>query len=174
MHKALFLDRDGVVNIEKDYLYKIEDFEFIDGVFELCSYYIKHDYLIFIVTNQSGITRGYYSEKDFGLLTDWMLGEFLKHDVKISKVYHCPHHPDITGPCECRKPKPKMLLDAQKEYDLDLKNSIIVGDKQRDIDAGFNAGVSTAYLFDETGTIVKSNATKIVNKLGDIYNVNSK
>ncbi len=174
MKKALFLDRDGVINIEKDYLYKKEDFKFIDGIFELCRYYMKHGYLIFIVTNQSGIARGYYGEEDFELLTNWMLEEFLKQDVMISKVYHCPHHPDITGSCACRKPKPKMLLDAQREYDLDLKNSIIVGDKQRDIDAGFNAGVSTAYLFDETGTKVKSNATKIVNKLGDIYNVNSK
>ena len=174
MKKALFLDRDGVVNVEKDYLYKIEDFEFIDGIFDLCRYHASQGYLIFIVTNQSGIARGYYSEDDFQVLTEWMRSEFLKKGIKIQEVYYCPHHPDITGECECRKPKPKMLLDAQKKYNLDMQNSLLVGDRQRDIDAGFNAGVSRAYLFDETGRVKTSNATKIINKLGDIYNVNFK
>lgn len=174
MQKALFLDRDGVINVEKDYLFKIEDFEFIDGIFELCKYYLSEGYLIFVVTNQSGIARGYYSENDFNILTKWMNEEFLKHDIKIQKVYFCPHHPDITGICKCRKPKPKMLLDAKKEFDIDMKYSIIIGDKQRDIDAGINAGLTQTYLFDESNTIVNSTATKIVNKLEDIYSANIK
>lgn len=174
MKKALFLDRDGVINVEKEYLYKKEDFEFIEGIFELCRYYLKQGYLIFVVTNQSGIARGYYTEEDFLSLTEWMMGEFLARGIEISKVYYCPHHPEITGACECRKPKPKMLFDAQREYGIDLKNSLIVGDKQRDVDAGFNAGLHAAYLFNEDGTITESNATKIVQKLGDIYNADSK
>jgi len=145
---ALFLDRDGVINIEKNYLYKIEDFEFIDGIFELCKFFQDKGFLIFVVTNQSGIARGYYSEDDFLKLTAWMEDEFLKHGIKISKTYFCPHHPDITGECECRKPKPGMLLQARDEFNVDLEKSVIVGDKKRDIQAGLNAGLKKTYLFD--------------------------
>ena len=169
MLKALFLDRDGVVNIEKDYLYKIEDFEFIDGIFELCRYYQDLGYVVIVVTNQSGIARDYYSENDFNILTSWMIKEFAKNLVEIKKVYHCPHHPDISGKCECRKPSAGMLFEAQKEFDIDLSNSLIIGDKERDIEAGLNAGLSETYLFDETNTIRSSKATKIVSKLKDIW-----
>ena len=169
LNKALFLDRDGVINVEKDYLYKIEDFEFIDGIFELCRYYQNLGFIIFVVTNQSGIARGYYSEKDFNMLTSWMLEEFSKNSVEIKKVYHCPHHPDISGECECRKPRSGMLLDAQKDFDIDLKNSILVGDKERDIEAGLNAGLQETYMFDEFKTIESSKATRIVSKLENIW-----
>jgi len=173
MVKALFLDRDGVINIEKDYLYKIQDFEFVSGIIDLCKYYQKLGFIIVVVTNQSGISRGYYSENDFNVLTSWMIQEFLKNNVEIKKVYFCPHHPNISGECLCRKPKPGMLLDAAKDFDIDLQNSILIGDKQRDIDAAVNAGLKTTYLFDESKSIKKSSATKIVSKLEDIYNVNS-
>jgi len=173
MKKALFLDRDGVVNVEKDYLYKIEDFEFINGIFELCRYYENMGYLIFVVTNQSGIARKYYTQKDFITLSNWMSKEFLKHGIEISKVYHCPHHPDISGECSCRKPKSGMLLEAKNEFEIDMKNSIIIGDKERDIEAGLNAGLCETYLFDESSNIKNSKATKIVSKLRDIYNVNT-
>jgi len=123
---ALFLDRDGVINIEKNYLYKIEDFEFIDGIFELSKFFQDKGFLIFVVTNQSGIARGYYSEDDFLKLTAWMEDEFLKKGIKISKTYFCPHHPDITGECECRKPKPGMFLQARDEFNVDLEKSVIV------------------------------------------------
>lgn len=174
MNKALFLDRDGVINVEINYLYKIEDFEFIDGIFELCKYYQNLGYMIFVVTNQSGIDRGYYSEYDFQLLTSWMIKEFENNGIEIKKVYFCPHHPDISGTCSCRKPSSGMLLDASKEFDIDLQNSILVGDKEGDIEAAINAGVSETYLFDEKKTIEKSKATKIISKLEDIYNVNIK
>jgi D-glycero-D-manno-heptose 1,7-bisphosphate phosphatase len=169
MQKALFLDRDGVINVEKDYLYKIDDFEFVDGIIELCRYYQDNGYKIFVVTNQSGIARGYYSDDDFAKLSEWMIKEFAKYGIDIVKVYYCPHHPDISGECECRKPKPKMLLDAKKEFDLDMKNSIMIGDKQRDIEAAINAGVNENYLFDESKSVKKSKATKIVSKLEDIW-----
>lgn len=168
-NKALFLDRDGVVNIEKDYLYKISDFEFMDGIFDLCKHYGDLGYLIFIVTNQSGIARNFYTEDDLGILNNWMVNEFKNHGISISKVYHCPHHPDISGKCHCRKPEPGMILDAKKEFNLDLDYSLIVGDKERDIEAGLNAGVRESYLFDEKNEIKISKATKIVSKLNDIW-----
>ncbi|MFK5938201.1 MAG: D-glycero-beta-D-manno-heptose 1,7-bisphosphate 7-phosphatase [Sulfurimonas sp.] len=169
MQKALFLDRDGVVNIEKDYLYKVEDFEFIDGIFDLTAYYQGLNYKIFIVTNQSGIARNYYSEDDFTILTEWMLLEFSKHNISIEKVYFCPHHPDISGECLCRKPNPGMLLQASKAYDIDLEHSIMIGDKERDIEAGLNAGIKETYLFDKSKTVRNSKATKIVSNLKEIW-----
>lgn len=169
MQKTLFLDRDGVINVEKDYLYKIEDFEFINGIIELCRYYQDNGYKIFVVTNQSGIARNYYTEDDFSKLTIWMVNEFKKNSIDIIKVYHCPHHPDISGECSCRKPHAGMLLEAKDEFDVDLSNSIIIGDKERDIEAGLNAGLKETYLFDESKTLKESKATKIVSKLEDIY-----
>ncbi len=173
MKRALFLDRDGVINIEKDYLYKIEDFEFINGIFELCKYYQNLGFIIIVVTNQSGIARGYYTEDNFNKLTSWMLLEFSNNGIDIKKVYYCPHHPDISGVCSCRKPNPGMLIDASEEFNIDLKNSILVGDKERDIEAGLSAGLTETYLFDESGTVTVSKAKKIVIKLEEIYSVNT-
>jgi len=169
LKKALFLDRDGVINVEKEYLYKKEDFEFIEGVFELCRHYQDLGYLIFIVTNQSGIARKFYTQEEFAKLTQWMLEVFEKEGIHITKVYHCPHHPEISGECDCRKPKPGMLLGAAEEFDVDLKNSIMIGDKERDIEAAHNAGLRESYLFDESGAIKESKATKIVKKLDEIW-----
>lgn len=146
MKKAFFLDRDGVINVEKEYLYKIEDFEFIDGVFDTCKYFQDQEYIIIVVTNQSGISRGKYSEEDFNILTSWMCEEFKKQSINISKVYHCPHHPEFSGQCDCRKPEPGMLLQAAKEFGIDMKNSIFVGDKNSDIKAGLTAGILNNYL----------------------------
>jgi D-glycero-D-manno-heptose 1,7-bisphosphate phosphatase len=168
MRKALFLDRDGVINKEKDYLCSIEDFEFIDGIFNLCRYYQNKGFVIIVVTNQSGIARGYYSEIDFNKLTSWMIKEFSKHNVKILKVYYCPHHPDITGECSCRKPKAGMILDAAKEFNINLIESVIVGDKERDIEAGLNAGLKQTYLYDISKKINRSKASKIINTLEEM------
>ena len=171
MNKALFLDRDGVVNKEKNYLYKIEDFEFINGVFDTCRYFQDRGYLIIIITNQAGIARGKYTEKDFEILTKWMIKEFEKEKIKISKVYHCPHHPDFSGECECRKPKAKMILDAQIELNIDLKNSILVGDKNSDVEAGIKAGIIKNYLI-TTGHKLDTNKfkVKVVDNLQELIN----
>ena len=147
---ALFLDRDGVINVEKNYLHKKEDFEFIDGIFELCKSYVDAGFMIVIVTNQSGIARGYYDEMQFSRLTFWMIAEFLKQGIEIEQVYHCPHHPDITGPCACRKPEAGMLLQAKKELHIDLSISVLVGDSERDIEAAQKAHLKTSYLFSQT------------------------
>lgn len=168
MNRALFLDRDGVINVEINYLHKVDDFQFIEGIFELCKKYQNKGYIIIVVTNQSGIARGYYSEEDFNYLTSWMIKEFAKEGVNIKKVYSCPHHPEISGTCSCRKPEPGMFLKAKKEFDIDLKNSILVGDKESDIEAALSSGVRETYLFDEKRVHSESKATKIVSKLEEI------
>lgn len=146
MNKALFLDRDGVINVEKNYVYRIEDFEFIDGIFELCHKYIDEGFLIFVITNQAGIAKGFYSVDDFLKLTDWMIAQFQKLGITIKKVYYCPHHPDVDVSCECRKPNPGLILQAANEFDLDLSQCVLIGDKESDLQAGRNAGIKESNL----------------------------
>jgi D-glycero-D-manno-heptose 1,7-bisphosphate phosphatase len=146
MNKAFFLDRDGVINVEKNYVYRIEDFEFIDGIFELCHKYIDEGFLIIVITNQAGIAKGFYSVDDFLKLTDWMVAQFQKQGIAIKKVYYCPHHPDIDVPCECRKPNPGMILQAANEFNLDLSQCVLIGDKESDLQAGRNAGLKESNL----------------------------
>lgn len=149
---ALFLDRDGVINVDHAYVHTIEHFEFIDGIFELCRSAKQLGFLICVITNQAGIGRGYYTEADFKKLTDWMLGVFQSKDAAIDKVYFCPSHPEhgigkykIDSPF--RKPGPGMILQAAEELDIDLAKSILVGDKESDIQAGITAGVGCNLLF---------------------------
>ena len=160
MRKALFLDRDGVINKEKNYIYKIEDFEFIDGVFEICRAFQEKGYLIIIITNQAGIARGKYTEEDYQILTNWMIKEFEKENIYIEKVYHCPHHPDFSGACHCRKPAPGMLEEAKVEFDIDMASSILIGDKESDIEAGLQAGIETNILVRSGHDIIDERTTK--------------
>jgi D-glycero-D-manno-heptose 1,7-bisphosphate phosphatase len=164
--KALFLDRDGVVNVEKNYLHKIDDFELMDGIVEVCRTYAEKGYVILIVTNQSGISRGYYSEEDFALLSRWMVDHFKSLGISIEKIYHCPHHESIDGACECRKPEPGMFLRAQKEYGLDMVSSVMIGDNERDIEAARRAGVGLNILLSDHTDISK--ADRIVHSLREL------
>ena len=136
-NKAVFLDRDGTINIEKHYLYRIEDFEFLPGVKPALKNLQEAGYLLIIITNQSGIGRGYYSEEDFHVLNDWMVDQLAADGINISKVYYCPHLPDAKIPryrisCTCRKPEMGMYERAKNEFDIDMEMSIAVGDKIRD------------------------------------------
>ncbi len=165
MKKALFLDRDGVINIDHGYLYQAEQFEFIDGVFEACKQFQQAGYEIVVVTNQSGIGRGYYTEKDFHELTKWMLAEFAKQDIQILDVMFCPHHPEKALPqylqdCDCRKPAPGMLLEAISKHQIDPKMSIMVGDKSSDLEAAINADVKNKFLV-ETGKAVSEQGKEL-------------
>jgi D-glycero-D-manno-heptose 1,7-bisphosphate phosphatase len=144
--KALFLDRDGVINIDKHHIFRKEDFEFSPGIFDLCKEYSREGFLIIVLTNQAGIAKGFYSVADFLQLTAWMIDQFLSFGITISKVYYCPHHPDITGPCECRKPNPGMIIQAVKEFDLDITECVLIGDKESDIEAGRRAGIPVSNL----------------------------
>ena len=139
MQKAIFLDRDGVINVEKDYVYAIDEFEFIEGIFETLREFQKLGFLLFIITNQSGIGRGYYGIEDFKVLTSWMLKEFKKEGITIAQVEFCPHSPDEI--CECRKPKTGMIENILKNYAVDLEHSWLIGDKDADIQCANNANI---------------------------------
>jgi len=143
--KALFLDRDGVVNRDFGYVYEIEKFEFIQGVFEACKKARALGYKIIIITNQSGIGRGYYTEADFQHLTKWMLKRFLEEGIDIAGVYYCPDTPDKKE-SKCRKPAPGMILDAAKAHGVDMAQSWLIGDKESDIKAAINAGLNQHVL----------------------------
>lgn len=154
---ALFLDRDGIINVDRGYVHKKKDFEFINGIFELCRQAKAFGYWIFIITNQSGIGRGYYTERQFNDLSEWMEAKFREQNVTIDKVYFCPHHVEATidkykKDCQCRKPKPGMIFRANKDYKVDLPNSILLGDKLTDIQVGQKAGILTNILYDNDGT----------------------
>lgn len=174
MRRAIFLDRDGVINKEKNYLYKIDDFEFIEGVFEACKKFQENDYLIIVITNQAGIARGLYTERDFLLLTQWMRKRFAKMGVKVDAVYYCPHHPDFTGNCDCRKPKPGMLIKAKNDFNIDMTASFLVGDKESDIEAGINVGINKNILV-KTGCVINEKKTRAsiilnnMNSVADMY-----
>ena len=171
MQKAVFLDRDGVINIEKNYLYKIEDFEFVQGVFTSLSHLQNLGYKLFIITNQSGIGRGYYTQEDFDKLTSWMIEEFNKNSIEISQVELCPHEPDFG--CDCRKPKIGMIENISKNYDIDFANSWLIGDKSSDIKCAQNAGiqntiqVQSGHEFDEKDSL----ATFVCKSIDGIKNI---
>jgi D,D-heptose 1,7-bisphosphate phosphatase len=153
-NKSLFLDRDGVVNIDYGHVGKIEDFDFIEGIFELCQKAQNAGYLIIIVTNQAGIAKGYYTEEQFLTLNNWMENEFKKKGIYITKTYYCPYHIDAKiakykKNSEDRKPNPGMILKAIKEFNIDPFKSIMIGDKQSDVSAGRSAGIKKIIQFKE-------------------------
>jgi len=151
MNRALLLDRDGVINKEINYLYRTEDVEFIDGIFETCAFFEKRRFLIIVITNQAGIARGYYTVEDFVKLSDWMKSEFNRRGIALSATYFCPYHPtegvgQYRQESFDRKPNPGMIFRARDDFALNLPGSILVGDKESDIEAGLNAGVGTNVL----------------------------
>jgi len=156
MPRALFLDRDGVINRDAGYTCKIESFHFIDGIFDLCRTAHALGYLLIIVTNQSGIGRGYYTEADFQHLTAWMRARFQAEGAPLTAVYHCPYHPEGVGEyrkqSDWRKPAPGMLLQAAADFALDLSASVIIGDSEHDIAAGRAAGLGAAVRFGDPAT----------------------
>ena len=137
--RALFLDRDGIINVDYGYVSKIEDFQFMEGIFELLHLFIDKGYLLFVVTNQSGIGRGYYTQTDFDTLTEWMINSFEKKQIPIQKVAYCPHAPEEN--CHCRKPQTGMVDDISKQYPIDMTHSWLIGDKQSDIDLARNCEI---------------------------------
>lgn len=144
MKKVAFLDRDGVINHDAGYTYKIEDFVFIDDCIDALKKLQDDDFLLIIVTNQSGIARGYYSEQDYQQLTQWYVDQLAQAGVVIAAVFHCPHAP--TDHCDCRKPSIGLFEQAAQQYPIDFASSLMVGDKISDMSAATSAGVGHRYL----------------------------
>ena len=165
--KTIFLDRDGVINKEKNYLHKIEDFEFIKGVFDACKHFNNLDFKIIIITNQSGISKGLFTEKDFQKVTSWMKNQFLENGISILDIFHCPHNPQLH--CNCRKPKPGLFFQAKKKYNINMKNSWMIGDKEIDIKGSNSAEVYNTILVRSGHKIDEknSNAKFIIDSIND-------
>ncbi len=143
---AAFLDRDGVINIDRGYVFRREDFEFVPGTLDAARELKSMGLALVVVTNQSGIARGYYGPEQFHALTDWMKETFAAHGAALDGVYFCPHHPTegeapYRQPCQCRKPAPGLLLDAARDLDIDLRRSVLFGDKASDLRAALAAGI---------------------------------
>ena len=150
-NKVVFLDRDGVINIDKGYVYQKKDFIFINGAIEALQYLQSLNYELIVVTNQSGIARGFFEEKDFKSLSKYMLETLESSNILIKDIFFCPHLPNAVikkydKTCSCRKPKSGMIEDAIKKYNIDRENSILIGDSQRDIEAGKSAKIKS-FLF---------------------------
>ncbi len=151
LRPALFLDRDGVVNVEKNYVHRREDFEFVPGIFELCGAARAAGRLVVVVTNQAGIGRGLYTESDFHAVTTWMHAQFAERGAPVDAVYFCPFHPQhgigrYKAESFDRKPNPGMLLRARDDHGIDLARSALVGDRLTDIAAATAAGVGVRLL----------------------------
>lgn len=149
--KALFLDRDGVINVDHGYVHTPEETEWVPGIFELCAEARDAGYLLIVITNQAGIARGYYSVDDFIAYAAWMHAEFAQRQIPLLATYYCPHHPAEGGgnyrvECLCRKPQPGMILAAKERFVLKLDHSLLVGDKVSDLEAGRAAGISHGVL----------------------------
>ncbi|MBD3584552.1 HAD family hydrolase [Salinimonas sp. HHU 13199] len=146
--RLLFLDRDGIINEDKGYVGNKSAFCFIPGIFDVVGAFVEHGFLPVVVTNQSGIGRGFYTESDFHALTHWMREAFAEKGMPFIPVYYCPHHPTEAKPpykkqCNCRKPSPGMLLSAANDLGADLSKSVLLGDSWRDIQAGAAAGLAS-------------------------------
>lgn len=162
---AIFLDRDGTINVDHGYVVEIDDFQFIDGAIEAMQELKKMGFALVVVTNQSGIARGKFTEDQFMQLTEWMDWSLADRDVDLDGIYFCPHHPDAVEEgyrqdCDCRKPKPGMLLEAQHYLNIDMAASYMVGDSDKDILAGKAAGVGTTVLV-RTGKALEEQDEKL-------------
>lgn len=173
---AVFIDRDGVINVDRGYVHKRDDFEYIDGVFNALKKCKDMGYLLVLVTNQSGIARGMFTEEQFETLTEWMDWNFAENDIDFDGIYYCPHHPEATVEqykevCDCRKPNPGMFISAQTFLDIDMENSVMIGDKKEDMMAAQAAGVGTRILV-RTGKPVTEEgealATTVLDSIADV------
>ena len=165
---AVFLDRDGTINVEKNYLYRIEDWEWIPGAKEAITQLNEAGFLVVVVSNQAGIARGLYTEQDVNFLHKHVSTELMCEGGKIDAYYFCPHHPEHgeNRACECRKPSPNMLIEAARALNIDLAKSWMLGDKVVDVQAGQLAGVSTILVRTGYGEVEsgKSSGAKFVAK----------
>lgn len=156
MNKAIFLDRDGVINFERGYTHLLTDFKILPDVFEALKKFQEHHYLLVIVTNQSGIGKGLYTANHVETIHQFMMSEFVKNNITISEIYYCVHHPD-SGNCLCRKPSSLFVEKALARFNINPSQSYFIGDKERDVIAGEGAGVK--------GILIEANSSlKLIEK----------
>ncbi|KAB7895541.1 D-glycero-beta-D-manno-heptose 1,7-bisphosphate 7-phosphatase [Rouxiella sp. S1S-2] len=168
---AIFLDRDGTLNVDHGYVHEIDDFEFIEGTIEACLKLKEMGFALVLVTNQSGIARGKFTEDQFFTLTEWMDWSLADRGVDLDGIYFCPHHPEAIVEeykqvCDCRKPQPGMFLTAKEELNIDMAASYMVGDKLEDMQAAINAGVGTKILV-KSGKPVTEEGEALADKVLD-------
>lgn len=170
-YKTLFLDRDGVVNEDHGFVYRVDDVVFQRGILELGRAFTAKGWKIIIVSNQSGIARGYFTEEDVEKVHEFIAEKFNFHKIILTDFFYCPHYPPLTGSCRCRKPEPGMFLEAAEKHSIDLENSIMVGDKSSDMRAAAAAGINKRYFlqglyeyFPEHGGTVIRNLREIMEK----------
>lgn len=164
-NKAVFFDRDGTLNVNTDYLYKKEDFVWMPQAVEAIKYANDRGYLVIVVSNQSGVARGYYTEEDVKILHRWMNEELKKKGAHIDAFYYCPYHtagtvPEYTRDSEDRKPKPGMILKAMKDFHIDPSQSLMIGDKPLDVECADNAGIK-GVLYDGKSSLLECLADNI-------------
>lgn len=169
MNKALFLDRDGVLNIDHGYIGDPDRIELVSGVTDLLHRADALGFLLVIVTNQSGIARGYFTQAAYNAVEVRLRELFMAHGIRFAGIYHCPHHPDGTGElaisCDCRKPEPGLILRAAYDLNIDLSRSLLVGDKPTDIQAAETAGVGRSFLV--SPSIARSTGNSDFDKISD-------
>jgi len=178
MRRAVFLDRDGTINLEKEYLYRIEDFEFVSGAEEAIRLLNDSGYFVVVVTNQSGVARGYYTEEDVEKLHREVSVRLAAKGAHVDAWYYCPHHPAGKGsyalPCRCRKPLPGMLLTAADRYGINLEESVMIGDKRIDIEAGLAAGCRSILVRSGYGRVEQEDLPRNIKVSDDLLSaVNS-
>jgi D-glycero-D-manno-heptose 1,7-bisphosphate phosphatase len=150
MNKAIFLDRDGIINVEiGDYIKRFEDFTLIQQLGESLNKLKERGYIFVVITNQGGLAKKLYDEQELDNMHEYLIAEMKKFDVHFQEIYYCPHHPDYNGKCLCRKPGSLLVEKAVARFNIDASKSFFIGDKQRDIDAGNAVGVK--------GILVESN-----------------
>lgn len=175
--RALFLDRDGVINVDRAYVHRSEDTEWIPGIFEFCRTARDAGYLLIVVTNQAGIARGLYDEAQFRVYTRWMHGEFDQQGVPLLATWYCPHHPTagiglLRQLCDCRKPAPGMLLRAAQHHGVCLAESLLIGDKASDLEAGSAAGLTMCmWLGTQTGGQTEHDSGRYVETMAQAQQV---
>ena len=165
---AVFFDRDGVLNIDHGYTYLQQDFQWMPGALETIKFFNEHNYLVFVITNQSGIARGYYTEQDMHALHEFMREQLGQHNAHIDDFYHCPHYPEAQDKryrkiCTCRKPATGMIEQAFREWDIDKEQSFVIGDKLSDIQTA-EATNMRGYLFQGGNLYEFVQALNVVNQ----------
>jgi len=158
MQKAIFLDRDGVINTERGFTYRLQDFVILPDLIEVLQLFQQKGFILIVVSNQSGVAKGLYKQTDVEIIHSYMLNEFTKNTISISEIYYCIHHPDVSA-CICRKPDSLFVEKALARFDIDPQKSYFIGDKERDVEAGEKAGVK--------GILIEANVSlkTILNKM---------